>query len=67
MDEAVEAAVVLDILCTVLLIPQHIDEEGLKYVMWVCRRLQVSIHCGGGKIGSMAIEWGPGTLWGGST
>ncbi len=39
-----EAVVVLEILCTVLLMPEQLDVEALKYVMWVCRWLEVGAH-----------------------
>ena len=40
-EAALEAAVVLEILGNVLLMPAHLDLEALRYVMWVCKRLEV--------------------------
>lgn len=40
-EEALEAAIVLEILTNVLLTPEHLDLEALRYVMWVCKKLEV--------------------------
>lgn len=32
----------LDLLCSLLLAPAQPDAEGLRYLRWVCRHLQVS-------------------------
>ncbi|GAB4822063.1 hypothetical protein N2152v2_009109 [Parachlorella kessleri] len=39
-EEALEAAVVLEILGSVLLMPEHLDLEALRYVMWACKWLE---------------------------
>jgi hypothetical protein len=41
-EAALEAAVVLEILTTVLLMPEHLDLEALRYTMWACKWLEVS-------------------------
>ncbi|KAL4458480.1 hypothetical protein ABPG75_013345 [Micractinium tetrahymenae] len=48
-----EAAIVLDLLCTLLLaVPSRLaDYEGTRYVRWACRHLQ------GGKVGRSSPFW----------